>query len=112
NGVPVSLDASWSRPSSWPVWGGVTIDVIGETGVLFANAFNDTYELALDQEPGYTWNPVEVSGDPEMIAGFIDAVRDDTEPPVTGEDGLRALQVALSAYASARAHEPVPIETA
>lgn len=109
NGVPVSLDTSWSRPSSWPIWGGVTIDVIGETGVLFVDAFNDTYEIAEDRTPRYAWEPVEVSGDPEMIAAFIDAVRNDTEPPVTGEDGLRAVQVALCAYESARTNAPVAI---
>ncbi|HWV25195.1 MAG TPA: Gfo/Idh/MocA family oxidoreductase [Thermomicrobiales bacterium] len=112
NGVPVSLDTSWSRPSNWPIWGGVTIDVIGEGGVLFANAFNDTYEMAEDRTPSYAWKPVEVSGDPEMIASFIDAVRNDTEPLVTGEDGLRAVQVALCAYESARTNAPVQIPSA
>jgi predicted dehydrogenase len=43
-----------------------------------------------------------------MIRGFLDAVRDDTDPPVTGEDGLRALEVALCAYESAKRGEPVP----
>jgi predicted dehydrogenase len=28
---------------------------------------------------------------------------------VTGEDGMRALQVALAAYESARTHEPVAV---
>jgi UDP-N-acetylglucosamine 3-dehydrogenase len=112
NGIPVSLDTSWSRPANWPIWGGVTIDVIGETGVLFADAFNNTYEIAEDRGPSYSWQPVEVSGDPEMVASFIDAVRNDTEPLVTGEDGLRALQIALCAYQSAEKKAPVQVITA
>jgi predicted dehydrogenase len=35
--------------------------------------------------------------DPLMaeVLSFLDAVRDGTEPPVTGQDGQRALEVAL-----------------
>jgi predicted dehydrogenase len=111
NGVTVSLDTSWSRPKNWPTWGGVTLDVIGESGVLFADAFNNTYEMAEDRGPSYAWKSVEVSGDPELVTSFIDAVRNDTEPVVTGEDGLRAVQVALCAYESARTKAPVAIVT-
>lgn len=112
NGIPVSLDTSWSRPTNWPIWGGVTIDVIGETGVLFANAYNNNYEIAEDRGPSYSWQSVEATGDPEMVEAFIDAVRDDTAPLVTGEDGLRALQVALCAYESAEKKAPVQVVTA
>ncbi|MBA2276969.1 MAG: Gfo/Idh/MocA family oxidoreductase, partial [Chloroflexia bacterium] len=51
NGLPVSLDTSWSRPANWPTWGGVTIDVIGENGVLSLNAFNDTVEVVETRGP-------------------------------------------------------------
>lgn len=104
NGVPVSLDTSWSRPSNWPIWGGVTLDVIGENGVLFADAYNDVYEMAETAGPSFTWNANEHSGDPEMVWSFIDAVRNGTDVPVTGEDGLRALEVALTAMKSAESH--------
>lgn len=109
NGVPVSLDTSWSRPSNWPIWGGVTIDVIGEKGVLFANAYNNNYEMAETQGPSFAWKSVEVTGDPEMVSAFIDAVRNDTPVPVTGEDGLRAVEVALKAMESAGTHRIVPV---
>ena len=112
NGVPVSLDTSWSRPKNWPTWGGVTIDIIGESGVLFVDAYSNTLDLAEDRTPRYAWMPVEYTGDPEMVTAFIEAVRNDTEPQVTGEDGLRALQVALCAYESAKRQEPVPVVTA
>lgn len=108
NGVPVSLDTSWSRPEKWPTWGGVTIDVIGETGVLFVDAYNNSLRMATG-DTGVTWPNVEVTGDPEMVAAFIDAVANDTEPLVTGEDGLRAVQVALCAYESAEKRATVPV---
>ncbi|MCA9834018.1 MAG: Gfo/Idh/MocA family oxidoreductase [Thermomicrobiales bacterium] len=109
NGVPVSLDTSWTRPSNWPIWGGVTLDVIGEFGVLFANAYNNNYDLAETTTPSYTWQPVEHTGDPEMVSAFIDAVRNGTDVPVTGTDGLRALEVALAAMKSAESNQLEPI---
>lgn len=112
NGVPVSLDTSWSRPSNWPVWGGVTLDVIGEFGVLFANAYNNNYDLAETTTPSYTWQPVEHTGDPEMVTAFIDAVRNGTDVPVTGVDGLRAVEVALTAMKSAQSNQLEPVTQA
>ncbi len=109
NGVPVSLDTSWSRPSNWPIWGGVTLDVIGEFGVLFANAYNNNYDLAETTTPSYTWQAVEHTGDPEMVTAFIDAVRNGTDVPVTGVDGLRALEVALAAMKSAETNQLEPV---
>jgi predicted dehydrogenase len=31
------------------------------------------------------------------LEAFIDAIKNDTIPPITGEDGLRALEIALTA---------------
>jgi predicted dehydrogenase len=112
NGLRGSLDTSWSRPKNWPIWGGVEIEVVGDKGALRLNAFNDTLAIAEIEGPSYTWQAVEHSGDPEMVAAFIAAVKDDTAVPVTGEDGMRAMQVALAAYESVRTHEPVAVLTA
>jgi predicted dehydrogenase len=112
NGLRGSLDTSWSRPKNWPIWGGVEIEVVGDKGALRLNAFNDTLAIAEIEGPSYTWQAVEHSGDPEMVAAFIAAVKDDTAVPVTGEDGMRAMQVALAAYESVRTHEPVAVVTA
>ena len=107
NGLPVSLDTSWSRPANWPIWGGVTIDVIGEGGVLSLDAFNDNVQVVETQGPSHALVSTVASGDPEMVRAFVDAVKHDTPPLVTGEDGLKAVEVALCAYESARRGEPV-----
>lgn len=111
NGLRGSLDTSWSRPENWPIWGGVEIEVVGEKGALRLNAFNDNLEIAEVEGPSYSWQAVNPSGDPEMVAAFIEAVKRDEPVQVTGEDGMRALQVALAAYESARTHEPVAVVT-
>ncbi|MGH2531721.1 MAG: Gfo/Idh/MocA family protein [Thermomicrobiales bacterium] len=107
NGMPVSLDASWSRPKSWPIWGGVTMEVIGDQGVLMLDAFRQNLIHADDRNNRYRFVPWGEGGDPALVSAFVAAARTSTEPPVTGEDGLRALEVALCAYESAQRHEPV-----
>lgn len=111
NGLRGSLDTSWSRPANWPIWGGVEIEVIGEKGVLKLDAFNDNLHIAEIEGPSYSWQSVNPSGDPEMVAAFIDSVKRDVPVQVTGEDGMRAMQVALAAYESVRTHEPVAVVT-
>lgn len=39
--------------------------------------------------------------------GFLAAVRDDSRPPVSGEDGLAALSIARALHESGRAHMPI-----
>ncbi len=106
-GLPASLDASWSRPKSWPIWGGLTMDVIGDRGVISMNAFNQNLQLFDDRRGSYTLQAWSEGGDPGLVRSFIDAIRNDTTPAVTGEDGLHAVEVALCAYESARRREPV-----
>lgn len=111
NGLRGSLDTSWSRPSNWPIWGGVEIEVIGEKGALRLDAFNDNIEIAEIDGPSYAWQSVEHSGDPEMVSAFIQSVKNDEPVQVSGEDGMRAMQVALAAYESVRSSEPVAVVT-
>jgi predicted dehydrogenase len=107
NGIFVSLDPSWSRPKSWPIWGGLTMDVIGDRGVISMDAFGQNLQLVEDRGPRHVAVPWAEGGDRAMIRGFLDAIRNDTDPPVTGEDGLRATEVALCAYEAAKRGEPV-----
>ncbi len=107
-GLFASLDASWSRPKSWPTWGGLTIEVIGDAGVIAMDAFDQNVQHYDDREGAFRLVPHGEGGDPEMVAAFIAAARDGSPPPVTGEDGLRALEVVLAAYASAASHRPEP----
>lgn len=109
NGIRVSLDTTWSRPSNWPIWGGVTMEVIGERGVLSLDAFNNNLTLVENRTPSNTRVPVEVSGDPELVHAFLTAVLEDTPPEADGLAGLRAVEVALGAYESARMGAPVAI---
>jgi len=110
-GLSASLDASWTRAQTWPIWGGLTMEVVGERGVLSMDAFAQNIQHFDDRAGRYALLPFTEGGDPQLVQSFIEAIREDSVPLVTGEDGLRALEVALCAYASARWHEPVACPT-
>ena len=44
-----------------------------------------------------------------LMADFVEMVRTGRAPSITGEDGLRAMQVALAAYESAKIGQPIRI---
>ncbi len=114
NGVFATLDTSWSRPKSFPTWGDVTLTVTGEKGVLTLDMFAQNLVHYSDKEadPGrVSWHNWGSNIDYLMMEAFIHAVATGESVPVTGEDGLRAAQVGLAAYESARQGQPVNPES-
>ncbi|MEP6693082.1 MAG: Gfo/Idh/MocA family oxidoreductase [Chloroflexota bacterium] len=109
SGAFASIDCSWSRPQTFPTWGGVTLHVVGEK----ATADVDVFRQALthyDDTAGRTrlvgWGDDLTA---RMVADFVDAILAGRPVPITGEDGLRALEVAIAAYRSADGKRPVAI---
>ncbi len=100
-GVFATLDSSWSRPKSFPTWGDVTLAVVCERGTLYLDMFSQNLVLYSDKMGGVSWHMWGSNIDELMLRSFVAAVRDETPVPVTGEDGLRAAEVALAAYRSA-----------
>lgn len=52
-------------------------------------------------------DPWGIPGHQRIIEDIIDAVKEDKEPAVTGEDGKNALQLVLSFYESAEQNRPI-----
>lgn len=114
-GVFATLDASWSRPKSFPTWGDVTLDVITERGTLSMDMFAQNVVLYSDRPDGshsVGWHNWGGNMDDGLIGAFAQAIATDTPVPITGEDGLRAMEVALAAYESAALTAPVRIGNA
>lgn len=101
NGAIVSHVASWNRPKSFPTWGDVIIEFVGTKGSLRVNAFNEKLDLYPEAEEPPRRIGYGADLNSGLIADFIDAVRERREPSVTGEDGLRAVEVTVAAYKSA-----------
>jgi UDP-N-acetylglucosamine 3-dehydrogenase len=108
NGVFATLDSSWSRPNAFPTWGDVTVAVAGERGTLTMDMFAQNLVLYSDETGGTTWQNWGSNIDLLMVEAFVDSVANDKPVPITGEDGLRAAEVALAAYASVEAGKPIP----
>jgi predicted dehydrogenase len=109
-GMHASIDCSWSRPASYPRWGHLKMEVIGEKGAVVMDSFAEYVTL---YSRGAPRNPTWVGFGPDpnqgMIDAFIRAIRENREPPVTWEDGYEALKVALAAYESDELQRPVVI---
>ena len=45
----------------------------------------------------------------EEIRVFVDAIRNDTPPPITGLDGRAAVEIAIAAYQSVESGQPIPL---
>lgn len=113
NGAMATLWASWAISSpAFPHTASRSL-IAGETGNLDCDAYG---ELRLGQ--GSEWKvmavqpPIDWAGEGALSQvrmeayrrqhqEFLDAVRENREPSVTGEDGRAAVQVALGAYQSA-----------
>jgi UDP-N-acetylglucosamine 3-dehydrogenase len=103
-----TLDCSWSRLQSYPTWGGVTLNILGTEGYVSLDAFNQTIAL-YTKEPRTRWIHWGSDSDYLMIQDFARRVSRGLAPAITGEDGLRAVELALGAYRSAATGQPVKL---
>jgi UDP-N-acetylglucosamine 3-dehydrogenase len=108
-GAFASIDCSWSRPKTFPTWGGLTLHVVGEQATIDVDVFRQAithYDDSTSDTRLVTW------GDDLnrlMVAGFVDAILAGRPVPISGEDGMRALEVAIAAYRSSEERRPVAI---
>jgi predicted dehydrogenase len=108
-GVFATLDASWSRPKTFPTWGDVTLEVVTEKGTLSMDMFAQNLVLYSDKSNSVSWNFWGSDIDNGMVGAFAHAVATGEPVPITGEDGLRAAEVAFAAYRSAETLSPVTL---
>ncbi|MBC5638015.1 MULTISPECIES: Gfo/Idh/MocA family oxidoreductase [Ornithinibacillus] len=102
NGVIASHDASWSRLREYPIWGDATIEVIGTKQTVSADAFGEYFRLYTNDRKPLTYVLYGSDMDLALIKDFVACVETGREPFITGDDGLKALEVALGAYESSR----------
>lgn len=110
NGVFATIDCSWSRPPYWPSWGGLSFEMITERGAVWVDAFRQNLTVfthALQRPYWAFWG-----SDPNqaMLLDFIRAIREQQPPRVSGEDGLRAVEVVEAAYQSVQTGQPVRLQ--
>ena len=104
-----TLDTSWSRPKSYPTWGDVKLEVLGERGIARVDAFSQNLAVYSDRTGKGEWVNWGSNIDLSLIQDFVDMMATGRESFITGYDGLKALEVALAAYCSAERGEPVSL---
>lgn len=112
NGVFATIDCSWSRPTTYPRWGHLKMDIIGENGFItmdnLAQHLN-IYSKNLPRNP--SWVNYGIDTNQHMINEFAAAIREDRDPSVSWRDGYEALRVALACFQSAETGQVVRLET-
>ncbi|HYG93024.1 MAG TPA: Gfo/Idh/MocA family oxidoreductase [Nocardioides sp.] len=117
NGAVGSIDPSWSVPADHPWDHDFYLRVVGSEGSLDITDGAAAVRLVSNREGAPRGlREVRVGEDPDlaMIEAFVASVRagEVQEPCASGEDGVRALEVALAGYRSAAAGSPVQVTAA
>ncbi len=112
--------------NSWAKHGGMDdrVEVYGTGGVIYADLFIGNsaltyseagYGYAMEKAgstKGWSFTIFEEAfnqGYPQELKHFIDCIREDQQPVVTGEDGRAVLEIMMAAYASARTGRKVKL---
>ncbi|HVK02621.1 MAG TPA: Gfo/Idh/MocA family oxidoreductase [Armatimonadaceae bacterium] len=105
SGVFATLDASWSRPKTFPTWGDVTLGVTGTKGTVELDMFGQESVLFSDTAGRVSYAGWGSNIDEGLVKAFVRAVTEGVADEIaTGEDGLRAVEVVEAAYESVRTH--------
>lgn len=101
NGVFASIDCSWSKPAYYPTWGGLKLELVAEGGLATLDAYRQGMTVYSDRtaRPHYAYWGSDANA--AMLREFVASIRERRAPAVSGEDGLRAVEIVAAAYASA-----------
>ena len=121
--------AEWERDAAGNVnvtkWGGLDhrLEFHGERGTIIVDGERIAkWVVPGEEEPDLTWDTTgSAASDPRAIGirghviqlqDFVDAIREDRRPMVTGEDARPAVEIILAVYESARSGQPVRLPLA
>ncbi len=104
-GAISTLTAGWANPDGFPSFLDARFEIVGSRGAArVEHPYQDVrlsdgthFERIAAARTDAVWN----------LDAFIGSVRHDHEPPITGEDGLKALELMLACYRSSASGEEV-----
>lgn len=103
-GVAASVDPSWSVPENAPIDYDFSLHVVGTGGSITITDTAEAIDLvAPGLRPGAISVPFGLDIDAAMVACFLRSIREGNvvAPAATGDDGRRALEIALAGYEAA-----------
>lgn len=106
NGVIACAHIGWCMPEGHPTGFDFKLDVTGTKGLLNLDMVRQGVEKHV---AGHTSFPPMASPLIAEDRSFVEAVLYDKDVPVTGEDGLKAVQMTLAALESIKTGKPVSL---
>jgi len=107
NGVVGALSAGWANPAGYPAWLDVRFEVLTTEGAfLIDSPYHDYWCYGPDRAEQQYWWRRDIDG---LVNEFAEAILEDREPAITGEDARAALVIALAAYESSLSGQVVEL---
>jgi predicted dehydrogenase len=76
---------------------------------VWIDLFREHLDVYNNADRTYTWASYGSNADYGLVADFCDCVQTGEPVPITGYDGLKAMEVALAAYESAEQGDAVAL---
>ncbi|HON50460.1 MAG TPA: Gfo/Idh/MocA family oxidoreductase [Candidatus Sumerlaeota bacterium] len=108
-GAFVSLDTSWSRPPSYKIWGDVTMDFKGTKANLSIDCFPRLLHIYQNRNLKHSTFSGGDDLDLALVSDFAESIIKNKPPSISGEDGMRAMEVSLAAYEAIRTKKPISL---
>ena len=113
-GAVASVDPSWSVHSGNPWDYDFYLRILGTEGSIAVTDLAESLQLVRPSAGGMRLVPFGIDIDARMVEAFVASITAGAilEPCASGEDGLRAVEVALAGYAAAASAAPVSLPLA
>ena len=113
DGIAASIDPSWCIPKANPYHYDFYLRILGSDGLIVLDETRSSLQVTRPghDDRSFVLESFGPEADLEMVRHFVDCVRrgEQMPPAASGVDGLRALEIALAAYESARTGQPVSL---
>lgn len=111
DGTAATIDCSWSKPAHYPVWGGLTMQVVGASGVAEIAPFAQRVDGFSESARSTRWLGYGTNADELLLAEFLEAIREGRPAEPSGETGLRTVAIVEAAYESVRTGAPARVQS-
>ncbi|MBP1917504.1 Gfo/Idh/MocA family protein [Lederbergia galactosidilytica] len=108
NGVFATIDCSWSKSAFYPKGGDITLEIVGTDGILQVDAYKQNIQV-YSEKMGVARNFWGENMNRGLIEDFIQCIRVEREPSISGLDGLKAVEIALAAYQSSATQQVIEL---
>lgn len=109
SGVFATIDASWSRPQMYKTWGDVTLNVVGEKGVIELDMFGQEIQHYHSGSVTHTVGGYGTNMDALLVEDFIECCLGRREVTCGIETGVSTSRLFMRGYQSVAKREPVSL---